>query len=235
MKRFYKLVATHKEQGGYTITLDGRPVKTPLKAALKTPSEAIASAIQREWAEQGDEIVPDSMPITQILNTQIDKVEKEREAMQELLLKYLDTDLLCYRTDHPPSLRQVQDKAWDPYLIGFEKKFGTKLEVTDGLTALTQPPEAHKAVREYVESLDAPDFTLLQLVSPLCGSVVMGLSFVEKELSAEDMFKAMRVEENFKAEIYNEEFYGQDPAQESKDKAIQRDLAAAQTYRDLLD
>ena len=44
----------------------------------------------------------------------------------------------------------------------------------------------------------------------------------------------VRVEENFKAEIYNEEFYGADPTQESKDKAIQADLKATIEYLKLL-
>lgn len=234
MKRFYKLVSTQKSQGGYTVELDGKPVKTPLKSTLLAPNEAIAHELVREWAGQGDDIIPDSMPLTQILSTQIDKVERERDRLQAPLLKYLDTDLICYRTDKPEELRRAQEEAWNPAIDWFEKKFSAPLKITTGLSALQQSPQAHKAAQDYVQSLPNEHFTILQLVAPISGSVVLGCAFVEGQISAEQLFKAIRVEENFKAAIYNEDFYGQDPAQEAKDKAIQRDLEAAQTYLSLL-
>ncbi len=234
MKRFYKLVSTHKDQGGYAIALDGKPVKTPLKSPLKAPNEDIANAIVQEWAGQGEQIIPDSMPLTQILSTHIDKVEKERAAMEKPLLKYLDTDLICYRAESPPELKQAQEEVWDEYLDWFKQKFGVKLETTTKLSALKQPRAAHDSVARYVDTLPDNRFTILQMVIPISGSVVLGLAFIEGAISAQELFKAIRVEESFKAEIYNEDFYGQDPAQEAKDNAIQRDLEAAQTYLSLL-
>ena len=49
MKRFWKDVAAEREDGGWTITLDGRPVKTPARAALLVPTEALANAIADDW------------------------------------------------------------------------------------------------------------------------------------------------------------------------------------------
>jgi len=82
MNRFYTLVSTHKTEGGYEIHLDGRPVKTPLKKVLLAGNEGVANALQAEWAAQDDEIKPDSMPLTQIISTQIDRIGQERETIQ---------------------------------------------------------------------------------------------------------------------------------------------------------
>ena len=81
MKRFDKLVSTQSRSGGFLITLDGRPVKTALKNELLAPAEELANAIVLEWSEQEEDIIPDSMPLTQILSTKIDRVSHEREAM----------------------------------------------------------------------------------------------------------------------------------------------------------
>lgn len=234
MKRFYKLVSTQKADGGYLIMLDGRPVKTALKAELLASNENLANALVLEWSGQQDDIIPDSMPLTQILSTKIDRVAKERDAMQSLLFKYLDTDLLCYRTDQPSELKKAQQEAWDPHLEWFETEYGTTLETTEELTALEQPKTAHQAVQSKVKKLDDDKFTIVQLITSTCGSLILGLAALAGKANADEIYTAMRVEEHFKAEIYNEDFYGGDPAQEEKDKAIQEDLKASMQYLELL-
>lgn len=234
MKRFYTLVSTQKTDGGYLVTLDGRAVKTALKAELLAPSEDIANALVLEWSKQEDEIVPDSMPLTQILSTKIDRIAKERDAIEVYLFKYLDTDLLCYRTDNPPELKTAQEKAWDGYIKWFEEEFGETLETTYGISAIKQPQAAHDKVQSAIKEMNDDLFTALQLITSLCGSLVLGLAALKGKATAEEVYAAMRVEENFKAEIYNEEFYGGDPAQEAKDKAIQQDLKAAMEFLNLL-
>lgn len=230
MKRFYTLVSTEKQPEGYAILLDGKPVKTPLKKELLAPNENIANAIQMEWADQEDDITPDTMPLTQILSTRIDRVGQERQTIEATLLKYLDTDLLCYRAEQPPELLKAQEESWNPHLKWFEEKFGCPLKTTNNLAALTQDKKAHDAVSAHVSALDDDYFTILQLVSALVGSVVLGLHALERQLDADALFAAARVEEGFKAKIYNEDFYGQDPAQEKKDNVTRAELNAALDY-----
>jgi chaperone required for assembly of F1-ATPase len=45
IKRFYQRAEPATRAGGYTITLDGRPIKTPGKRDLLVPSGALAAAI----------------------------------------------------------------------------------------------------------------------------------------------------------------------------------------------
>ena len=59
MKRFWKEVSVEPEGEGWTIRLDGRPIKTPARAALEVPSDALAEAIAEEWRAVGGKIDPD--------------------------------------------------------------------------------------------------------------------------------------------------------------------------------
>ena len=52
-KRFYRRVEVLGE-GPYTIALDGRPLKTPLRRDLSLPSRDLADGVAAEWAAQGD-------------------------------------------------------------------------------------------------------------------------------------------------------------------------------------
>ena len=229
MKRFYKFVSLGETPKGFSILLDSKPVKTQARHMLTTPSRDLANAIMQEWLAQGDKILPSTMPLMQILATKIDRVSVDRAVMTAEIMKYLDTDLICYRTDQHP-LAEPQKKSWDPWVEWFVGKFGIGLETTTGLKALRQPEKAHAAVLDYIESLDDDIFTILQIITPLSGSLVLALAFVEGAISADEIFAVMRVEENWKAEIYNEKFHGPDPAQEKKDAAIKVDLAAAEKF-----
>ncbi len=232
MKRFYKLVSTREEKGGYAILLDSKPIKTPAKNSFLLDTQELADAVMQEWAAQGDKIIPDTMPIMQIASTKIDRVGEERAAMEKTVLEYLDTDLVCYRTSQQP-LAERQGAIWDPWLTWFEQKFGVKLFTTEKLNALTQPEAAHKAVHDYVAALDDNHFTILQMVTAMTGSIVLAIGFVEGT-SAEMLINSARVDENYKAELYDEAKYGPDPAQEKKDKAFLRDLEAGQKFLELL-
>lgn len=235
MKRFYKNASVEQAEGLYYIHLDGRAVRCPSGAMLTTPSEALAQELQKEWAAQEENIIPDTMPLTQILTTQIDRVGQERAAMQESLFKYLDTDLLCYRCgDEPPGQAAAQSTSWDPWLRWFSMRYDADLKTTNDIVALKQSASAHDAVKNNVQYMDDAYFTVIQLVTSLSGSLVLGLAFVEKAISAKAVFDAAHVEEDFKAQIYDRDKYGLDPMEQKKDDAMMRDLEAAEIFLKLL-
>lgn len=234
MKKFYTLVTSHRGNNGIEIHLDGRAVKTSAKHTLIAPNQNIADALVKEWADQDETIKPDTMPITTILSTKIDRVTGKREALTPELMKFLNTDLVCYFTDHPPELLEKQQQSWTPWLNWFEETFGAPLLTTQGLIALTHPQAAHDNVLAHINALDDNHFTILQLAVPAAGSLVLGLAFTQGHIDAQALFNATRIEEQFQAEIYNEEKHGPDPAQEKKDKALIFDLESAENYLKLL-
>ena len=63
-KRFWTATEVESRDAGFTVTLDGRNVKTPAKRALIVPTERMAREIAREWDAQEERIDPTSMPWT---------------------------------------------------------------------------------------------------------------------------------------------------------------------------
>lgn len=230
MKRFYKIVTTQESAGIYKILLDGRPIKTPQKNTLATEHKNLAEAIMLEWAAQKDNILPDTMPLTQILTTKIDRVTAMRDEMAERLLKYLDTDLVCYRAGDQPDIAKKQAALWDPALKWFEQKCGVALKTTNELQAVTQPQKAREEMTRIIENLDDNQFAILQLATSIAGSIILGLMFQQGAIDAETLLDASRVEENHYAALYRADKYGPDPMQEKKDFAALQDLKAAENF-----
>lgn len=234
MKRFYTAVTVEPHSDGFGVCLDGRPVLTKAKHGLVVPNETLAQAVVLEWEAQEDTIKPDTMPLTQIISTRLDKVTVEREAMYVQILRYIDTDLLFYRTDMPEAVGEVQAESWDPVIKAAEDRFGVDLRVTTDLIALVQSSQVHDAFSTYISGLNDDEFTVLQLVTPLAGSVICGMLFVDGKLAPDDIMDIARVEERYKDAIYDAEKYGPDPAMEKVDKAMMLDLEASAQYLELL-
>lgn len=233
MKKFYHLVAVSKQQDGYAVLLDGRPVKTTFGRVLVSPTEALANEIMKEWVAQVEIIDPQTMPLTQFMVTYLDKVQDQRDAIHTEVMNFLDTDLVCYRTDEP-AYAEAQKRAWDPVVAWFEKNFGVTLQTTTQIAALAQSEQAHQSVETYVRNLTGYQFAALQIVTAETGSLIIALMFVEGAIAPEEAFRAAQVEELLKSDIHNEDFYGKAPDVEKKQKNLRLTLNAARTFLNTL-
>lgn len=230
MRRFYKLVSIGTLEDGYGIFLDGKPIRTRSGQFLCVKSEKLANEIANEWSSQVEEIIPESMPLTQIVNTVIDRVANARSTMSISILKYIDTDLICYPANEPEELVNMQENVWKPWRVWFENKFGISLNVTTNLIAVRQDNKVHKCIEEYIAALCDNRFTVLQIIAALSGSLILSLAFLNGVAQVEDILQARFVEENYKDKIFQADFYGQDPMQEKIRKQVELELLAAQKF-----
>ena len=97
MKRFWQAADVAETDGGWTVTLDGRPVRTPAKAAFAVPTLAYAEACAAEWEAQSGEVRPETMPLTRSANAAIDLVSGLHDEVAGLIAAYGETDLVCGR------------------------------------------------------------------------------------------------------------------------------------------
>lgn len=199
-KRFWTDVNVDKDEGGYAVTLDGRRIKTPAKAALLLPSREMAEAVAGEWVAQEEEIDPRGMPFTRSANAAIDKVRTQHAEVADMLADYGDADLLCYRADSPQELVARQAEAWDPALDWAAEALGARLEPRSGVIHAPQEPQALERLRAQVHALD--DFQLAafhDLVS-LSGSLVLGFAAAQGWREAETLWQLSRLDERWQEE-----------------------------------
>ena len=93
-KRFYKSVALATNEGGFSVQLDGRDLRSPAGRLLNLPKSALARVIADEWQAQSDEIDPSSMPLFSLAVTVVDRVIPQRDQIIAELLAYGGNDLL---------------------------------------------------------------------------------------------------------------------------------------------
>ena len=206
MKRFYKQVTAEQDGGAWRILLDGRPVKTPALAELAVPTQKLAEAMASEWAEQGDTVDVQSMHLTRLTNVAIDRTPSQREGMIDEVVKYCETDLLCFLAETPADLRDRQINQWRPIREWAGKQLDViLLEVPDGLLAAPQPPASLDAARDYAENLGDLQLTGLNFGLGLFGSALLALAVCEGHLSAEETYERSILDEIFQAERWGQD------------------------------
>jgi len=136
-KRFWKDATVEEVTGGFTVRLDGRGVKTPAKAELVVPTQAMAQASADEWQAQDETIDPGTMPVTRSVNAAIDKVAVQFTEVADMLAAYGDSDLTCYRAASPAGLVARQNEAWDPLLDWAGETFQARLIPVHDLISLS--------------------------------------------------------------------------------------------------
>lgn len=226
MKRFYKSVTLGEPTDtGFQLLLDNKPVRTPDKKIFFIPTPELAALIVKEWEDQKEEILPATMPVCQMTMTLIDRVIPHRAALEEEMLGYIDTDLICYRADEPEQYKKAQETKWNPFINWFEETFKLRLQVTSGLSPLTQDPAIHDALAKHVAALNDHQLMAMYLATMGTGSIILALAFQMKAFPNDVILSAAFAEELMKDEIYLGHIYGSAPDQEKKYTSLTNDLA----------
>jgi chaperone required for assembly of F1-ATPase len=230
MKRFWADVAAAEAAGGWTVALDGRPVRTPARAALVLPSRALADAVAAEWAAVAGEVTPGAMLLTGFANAAVDIVSPDPGAFAASLLRFGESDLTCYRAEGPQPLVARQVAAWEPPLRAIEVRHGLVFRRTAGVMHVPQPAATLAGLHGLLAGLSPWQLAPLQPLVTLSGSVVLGLSVLHGVLGAEEAFAAGHVDEAWSAEQW-----GADHLAEADREGRRRQFAAAARFLSLLD
>ena len=146
-KRFYTSAGVAEAEGGFSITLDGKPIKTPSGKVVIAPRREIAEAIAAEWEAQGEMINPLTMPLTRFANSVVEAVTDRADAVADDVAKYLGTDLLFYRAGYPEALVAKEAAHWDPIVFWAAETLGAHFMLSEGIVHVRQPDTAMAAAR----------------------------------------------------------------------------------------
>ncbi len=199
-KRFYKEAAYVEAEGGYAIHLDGRPVKTPGKATLLLPSEALGAAVAAEWAAQEKEINPANMPLTRITNSALDAVSVRFDEVADDMSRFAGNDALCYRADEPESLVETQRRLWDPVVDWAGELLGGRFVLIEGIIHADQHGSLLEAFRRRLDGETPLRLAALHTITSLTGSALLALALKEDHLDSDSVWRAAHVEEDFNIE-----------------------------------
>lgn len=204
MKRFWDDATPMAAADGYTIQLDGKAMRVPGGSVLHVGSLALAEAIAAEWraagGQKGGEMSAADVPLTQLAGTAQERIAPDPVATADAIAKYAETDLLCYRAEHPAPLVAQQAEEWQPWLDWLEREHGAKLVPTAGIAHVAQAPEALAVVRARLRAEPPAVLAALGVAVPALGSVVLGLAMADGAVGPSRAFELAVLDELFQME-----------------------------------
>jgi chaperone required for assembly of F1-ATPase len=229
LKRFWTTAEAVAVYGGWGVRLDERPLRTPGRATLILPTEALARAIAQEWASAAETVDAGEMPLTGLANAAIDRVLPDRAAFAAGLARYAEADLACYRAEGPTTLFERQRQSWDSLLGWARRRFDVDFAVTTGIIHVTQPKPTVDRLAHEVAALDAFRLAGLSPLVTIGGSLVAALAVLEGALTPEDAWAAVSIDECWQIEKW-----GSDAEAELAMANRERDFLAAAQFLELL-
>jgi chaperone required for assembly of F1-ATPase len=226
MKRFWRDARALEGPEGFTIALDGKPVRLPGGGALVINRAPLAQAIAAEWQAAGGgpggEMSFADTPLTRLAGTARERIAPDPAPTIGAIAAYGATDLLCYRAERPAELVRRQHLHWQPWIAWAAATLGAELLVTEGVMPVAQRPAALAALRAAVDAASPEILAGLGIAVPALGSLVLGLALAHGALSAATAHSVAMLDE-----IFEVEQWGYDADIEARRAAIADDILLA--------
>jgi chaperone required for assembly of F1-ATPase len=188
------------------------------------PSTALGDALAAEWAAQGETIDPAGFVLRDLADYAIDVIAPGRGDLITGLLRYAETDTLCYRADPGEALHARQQERWEPLLQAAEHRLGVRFNRISGVIHQPQAAPTLERLREELDTLDPFTLAALNTLTSLSASLVIGLAALQDEAESGALWIAAELEEEWQAEQW-----GRDA--EAEERRTRRAAAFAQAAR----
>ncbi|WP_295630819.1 ATP12 family protein [Novosphingobium sp.] len=205
MKRFYTDCSAVAEGLQWQVLLDGRKVRTQAGLPQLVPSLVLADAMAAEWDAQGDTIDSGSFPLRDLADYAIDVVRTDPGKVADDLLRFAETDTLCYRAEPDEALGIRQRDVWEPLVLAVESRLDVRFIRLAGVIHRPQPGETIAALRAEMLRFDAFELAALHTLASLAASLVIGLAALDPAADAEALFAASNLEEDWQAELWGKD------------------------------
>ena len=205
MKRFYTACSAVAAGLQWQVQLDGRPVRTQGAQPQLVPSHTLAEALVGEWAAQGEQIDPAGFPLRDLADYAIDIVQPDPGQVADDLLRFAETDTLCYRADPDEALGIRQRDMWEPLILAAEARLGVRFTRLAGVIHRPQPSETLAALRAEMLQLDAFELAALHTLASLAASLIVGHAALDPAADAPALFAASNLEEDWQAELWGKD------------------------------
>ena len=226
MKRFWETASIAAEADGYSIRLDGRPMRLPGGAVLTVGPERLAKAIAAEWQDaggsKGGEMSFLDTPLTRLAGTAQERIAPNPDPTIDAIARYGESDLLCYRAEGPAELVMRQAAAWQPWLDWAAQTHGAALRVATGIAYIKQHHDSIDALRCAVAAQDTYGLAGLGIAVPALGSLVLGLAMAHGALDA-----ATAADLGALDEVFQEAMWGVDEEALRRRAAVREDILLA--------
>ncbi len=221
-------VSILEAEGRYQVQVDGCPVSDSARNPLTLPTSELAEAIAKEWQLSRKEVQPGEMRFTKLAVKAASITDSVRSTMLATIVKYGETDLLCYRSRGPKELVVRQERLWQAPLDWLECCLCIKLICTDGILPIQQDPKEIAKLNSVIASANVYGLAALHTVTMITGSAIIAIALSKDRMTALEAWSA-----GFLEELYRSEHWGEDEEDRSRRQVLLAEIESSKRFMDM--
>jgi len=133
-----------------------------------------------------------------LMNTGVAAAQDE---VVDEIIKYLGSDLVCYRATTPEGLVSRQSRHWDPILAWAKAALGAGFTTVQGIIHVPQPHDAVARVRAAIPR-DPWRLGAVHVITTLTGSALIALALARGDIGLDAAWAAAHVDEDWNMELW---------------------------------
>ena len=209
------------------ISINGKEMRTASDVVLTLPNIEISHAIAAESRSGGGPVFNSRIaPLTWLAAKALDCPPG---ILEDELVAWGNSDLVCYRTENPAELAELQYQRWQPLVDWIALHHDMPLKLTRGILPIEQPAAVERSVRKVIEGCDKFCTAALHTVAAQTRSMVIGAAVVSGQINATTAYKSAMLEE-----LYSLEVWGEDPQARKRLDHVRDLLMATERFLSLL-
>ena len=140
-----------------------------------------------------------------IFSTTIDRIVNDRDLYINEIMKFVDTDLICYKADKPDELVEFQNKHWDPILLIIKDYIGEEIQVFTGIMPGRQNKQVHNKIKKLIHKFSNIELSILHRLTNIIGSIFISLCVIKGDILKKYICQLCFLDELWQAENWGVE------------------------------
>ena len=175
------------ENGFYNLFINNKEIKTPEKVSFNFKEKIFPNLILKEIKKFKLKNLNQSTYYN-IFSLAKDKIQVDKQKYIEEVLKYINTDLICYWEDKPDDLFTLQLDNWNSQLKKLKKE-ELNFDYTFNITPIKQNKSSIVLLKKKLIQLDDIILSCLLIITKITSSVLLSYLFITNRIKPIDLYK----------------------------------------------
>ena len=174
------------ENGIYNLFINNKEIKTPEKVSFNFKKKIFPNLILKEIKKFKLKNLNQSIYYN-IFSLAKDKIQVDKQKYIEEVLKYINTDLICYWENKPDDLYTLQLDNWNSQLKKLKKE-KLNFDYTFNITPFKQNKSSIVLLKKKLIQLDDIILSCLLIITNITSSVLLSYLFITNRIKPIDLY-----------------------------------------------
>ena len=222
-----KIDIVQGKKGKYLLNINNKSLKTPDGNIIELPSMKLAKILLKDYESSFKSKPLNIVRPIKITNTAIDKIKPNNIFYINEITDNLNNDMICYFTNSPVELVDLQNKEWLPLINYMESSYNIELIYTSKLFSINQKPDSLLKLKNILNEINIFKLSAIYTLSQITKSIIISLALVNNKISAKKAFENSNLEE-----LYQISKWGKDEEAFDRLNTIKVDIRNIKKYYD---